>query len=223
MLRRALLGARHCPVCERRVRRFAGALGRKAARCPRCGSLERHRHLWLYLEREMAVTSAPLAVLHVAPDEGIDRRMAGLGNLRYVSGDLHGERGSQALDLTALTFEDAAFDLVIAFHVLEHIPDDARALGEIRRVLRPGGSALLQVPLRDGPTLEDPAADTPQARLARFGQEDHVRQYGADFPDRVAAAGLEPEAVEYALPAAELERFGIPADPAWWRFVRASR
>lgn len=159
----------------------------------------------------------------MAPDPGIDARMASLANLRYVSGDLLEGRGEQVVDLTALAFGDASFDLVIAFHVLEHVPDDARALAEIRRVLRPGGSALLQVPLRDGPTLEDASVDTPEGRLATFGQEDHVRVYGSDFPARVTAAGLHAEPVEYALAPGELERFGIPGDPRWWRFVRANR
>ena len=164
-----------------------------------------------------------LDVLHVAPDPGIDARMASLPNLRYVSGDLLEGRGAHVVDLTALAFADGSFDLVIAFHVLEHVPEDARALEEVRRVLRPAGVALLQVPLRDGRTLEDPAADTPEARRAMFGQEDHVRIYGSDFPARVAAAGLQAETVEYAPAPEDLDRFGIPADPAWWRFVRATR
>jgi SAM-dependent methyltransferase len=160
-------------------------------------------------------------VLHVAPDPRIDERMASLPALRYVSGDLLEGRGEHVVDLTALTFEDASFDLVIAFHVLEHVPDDARALAEIARVLRHGGSALLQVPLRDGPTLEDPSADTPQARRASFGQEDHVRLYGSDFTDRVAAAGLRAETVVYDVP--DRDRYGIPDDPRFWSFVRATR
>lgn len=205
------------------MRRFAGAQGRPAARCPRCGSLERHRHLWLYLEREVGIRSRALAVLHVAPDPGIDARMRGLANLRYVSGDLLEGRGEHVVDLTKLSFGDASFDLLIAFHVLEHVPDDGLALAEIRRVLRPGGSALLQVPLRDGPTLEDPSAATPEARAAMFGQEDHVRVYGSDFPDRVAAAGLRADAVEFELAPDERDRFGIPDDPRFWRFVRATR
>jgi SAM-dependent methyltransferase len=162
-------------------------------------------------------------VLHVAPDPGIDNRMAGLANLGYVSGDLLEGRGEHVVDLTALAFEDASFDLVIAFHVLEHVPDDAAAFSEIRRVLRPGGSALLQVPLRDGPTIEDPAVDTPEQRREVFGQEDHVRLYGTDFAARIAAAGLDPEAVAYELAPAERDRFGIPDDPGFWRFVRARR
>ena len=205
------------------MRRFADAQGRRAAQCPRCGSLERHRHLWLYLERELNIRQAPLRVLHVAPDPGIDARMASLPNLDYVGGDLLEGRGEHTVDLTRLAFPDASFDLLIAFHVLEHVPDDARAFTEIHRVLRPGGCALLQVPLRDGPTLEDPAADTPEARLATFGQEDHVRVYGEDFGERVAAAGLHAETVEYAPAPDEAERFGIPPDPRFWRFVRATR
>jgi SAM-dependent methyltransferase len=219
LARRRLIKRLSCPVCERRLRRFADAHGRPGARCPGCGSLERHRHLWLYLERELGITGAALDVLHVAPDPGIDARMASLANLGYVSGDLLEGRGALRIDLLDLAFGDASFDLVIAFHVLEHVPDDARAFEEIARVLRPSGSALLQVPLRDGPTLEDPSVDTPDARLARFGQEDHVRLYGDDFPDRIAAAGLEPEPVVYEVP--DRGRFGIPDDPRFWSFVRA--
>lgn len=201
------------------MRRFADAQGRAGARCPHCGSLERHRHLWLYLERELAITSAALDVLHVAPDPGIDRRMASLPNLRYVSGDLLEGRGALRIDLLDLDLPDASIDLLIAFHVLEHVPDDARALAEIARVLRPGGSTLLQVPLRDGPTLEDPAADTPEARLERFGQADHVRVYGDDFADRVAAAGLRISWVTFE--PEDRERYGIPDDPRFWSFLRA--
>ena len=96
------------------------------------------------------------------------------------------------LDAVALPFADARFDAVFANHVLEHIEDDARALAEIRRVLKPGGFALLQVPIaqRLARTLEDPSARTPAERERRFGQSDHVRLYGLDYPERLASAGF---------------------------------
>lgn len=158
--------------------------------------------------------------------------MRALGHLRYLSGDPDGERGPERIDLTALAFPAERFDLIIAFHVLEHVKDDAAAFREIHRVLRPGGIALLQVPTREGPTYEDAAVCSPQARLAAFGQEDHVRVYGDDFAARVRASGLAAHDVVYrdAIPSAERERFGLlhrhaedPLDPRLWTFVRAER
>lgn len=158
--------------------------------------------------------------------------MRGLGNLRYVSGDPDAERGTERIDLTALALPDGSFDLVIAFHVLEHVEDDAAAFREIHRVLRPGGVALLQVPTRPGPTFEDPSVRSPGERLAAFGQEDHVRVYGDDFAARVRASGLSAEDVVYrdAIPEPERVRHGLlhthaedPLDPRLWTFVRAEK
>ena len=206
-----------CPVCGRRLRGFATYAGREGARCPRCGSLERHRHLWLYLERECGVGCGPLRLLHVAPDGGIDARLRRTPQLDYVSGDLEGERGGSVIDLCALEFGDEHFDAAIVFHVLEHVPDDALALRELRRVLRPGGWALLQVPFREGSTVEEPAVLDPEERRARFGQSDHVRMYGEDFPARVRAAGFEVQRVEYreAIDPSERERFGLRYFEFW--------
>jgi ubiquinone/menaquinone biosynthesis C-methylase UbiE len=95
------------------------------------------------------------------------------------------------MDITAIPLADASVDLAIASHVLEHIPDDRRAMAELRRVVRPGGAALLMVPMEEGrPTYEDPAITAPADRLRAFGQEDHVRIYGDDFTDRLSAAGF---------------------------------
>ena len=98
-----------------------------------------------------------------------------------------------AADATALPYADARFDLVIANHVLEHIEDDWAALAEIRRVLRPGGSAILQVPVaqRLAVTREDPSIRDEEEREDAFGQWDHVRLYGLDYPQRLEKAGFE--------------------------------
>jgi SAM-dependent methyltransferase len=220
---------RACPVCGGRFLRFRAAQGRRGAACPRCGSLERHRHLWLYLQRRLDVESRPLATVHVAPDPALDRRLRACPG-EYVSGDLGAVRGERELDLTDLWLDDATVDLLIAYHVLEHIPDDAAAFREIARVLRPDGVALLQVPTRPGPTVEDPSAPPPE-RLRRFGQADHVRVYGDDFAARLGASGLRcaPDVFRDELAPRERERFGLvyvddpdPLRDALWTIWRCA-
>jgi SAM-dependent methyltransferase len=97
------------------------------------------------------------------------------------------------MDLTDIQYPDGAFDIVMVSHVLEHIPDDRRAMRELRRVTSPGGWALLQVPLRDGPTLEDPSITDPDERVRAFGQADHVRMYGPDIAERLTQGGFRVE------------------------------
>lgn len=138
--------------------------------------------------------------MHVAPEAGISERLREMP-IDYVSTDLESPRAMRHDDLTALPDADDSFDVVICNHVLEHIPDDLAAMREVHRVLRPGGFAVLQHPIfRRSHTLEDPAIATPEERLRVYGQEDHVRRYGWDFVDRLAAAGFaDVEAVEIEL------------------------
>jgi SAM-dependent methyltransferase len=150
----------------------------------------------------------------VAPDYGIHWRLAARPGLAYRAIDLYpgryGYAGAiEAGDLTALEEEDGSVDLLIANHVLEHIPDEARALAEIRRVLRPGGTALLQVPiaLKLDHTLEDPTADTPEARERVYGQADHVRLYGRDHPAHLERNGFRVEL--YAAPPEVCQRWRL--------------
>jgi SAM-dependent methyltransferase len=206
-------GARHvCPVCDAHVRRYlpegfdlpvlreldvVGAQHRPERTCPVCRSDSRTRLAWLYLSREVDLLDHPVRVLHVAPEIGLYARLAASPNVDYQPGDLEPELYPWAprlhgFDLTALPFPDADFDVVIANHVLEHVADDARALAEIRRVLRPGGWAMLAVPIAHklDTTREAPDASTPEARERLFGQSDHVRLYGRDFTTRLARAGF---------------------------------
>lgn len=205
------LGFRHrCPVCRTPLRAFVdGYEGRPQARCPRCDSLERHRHLWLFLERHTPlVADRSLAVLHFAPERGIGARLA-RGRPGYVSADL--EPGAMLqLDLQALDLPDASFDWIFCSHVLEHVPDDRAAMRELFRVLRPGGTAVIQVPTYSATTDEDPSLG-PDERVARFGQHDHVRIYGADVFDRLSDAGFAVERVLFRdeLSAREREKYGL--------------
>lgn len=183
-----------CPVCGGLARRFAPHRGRRDAECVHCGSLERHRSLWLWLRPRIPERAA---VLHVAPEPGLGARVRELP-VEYVSTDLESPHAMRHDDLTALPDTDGRFDIVICNHVLEHIPDDRRAMREIRRVLRPGGLAVLQHPVfARSRTLEDPAIVSPEERMRVYGQEDHVRRYGWDFVDRLRESGFtEVEAVE---------------------------
>jgi SAM-dependent methyltransferase len=187
-----------CPVCEGQFAKFMPRIkpsgpNRPGARCPGCGASERHRHLWLYLARRRDLFTEPLRVLHFAPEPRISKRLRRLSNLDYVSADLNSPRAMIKADITKLQFDSASFDVVICSHVLEHVPDDHGALLEIRRVLRPGGWAVILVPIDRGrsQTFEDPSIVTARDRERTFGQSDHVRVYGRDFPERLGRAGFE--------------------------------
>jgi SAM-dependent methyltransferase len=202
-----------CPVCERSARRFAPHRGRPHARCPHCGSLERHRVLWMWL-RDRVPPGAH--VLHVAPEPGLAQRLQELST-NYLSVDLDSPHAMKHCDVTEIPEPDASFDVVICNHVLEHVSDDRKAMRELRRVLRPGGLAVLQHPVHDRPdTYEDASVVDPGARLRVFGQEDHVRIYGWDMLDRLREAGFADVAVPEPCddyPPADRARYGLLPSP----------
>lgn len=182
---------RACPICGATGRFVAaGNPPRFDARCPDCGSFERHRLFALWLARNPGEV-AGRRVLHIAP-EAILRPMVRDRAARYVDGDRDPDRASTALDVEALAFQDGAFDTVICNHVLEHV-DHRKALAEFHRVLAPGGLAVLSFPLIEGWTesYENPAAREPAERVLHFGQWDHVRFFGADARDAIRAAGFD--------------------------------
>jgi SAM-dependent methyltransferase len=118
--------------------------------------------------------------------------------IEYLTADLLAPADRQ-LDITAIDLPDASFDVVICSHVLEHVPDDRRAMSEMLRVLRPGGRALVMVPYDlERPTHEDPSVSSPEERLRRFGQHDHVRRYGADLGERLSGEGFEVSEATFA-------------------------
>ena len=189
--------ARFCPACNSSVSLFApyGVHRRPDAQCPSCGSLERHRALWLYLRQMTDFLGRPLRVLAVAPDPFLERQAAALP-WDYLSVDIDPGRAMRQMDLTGLALPADDRDLVIAYHVLEHIVDDAAAIAEVARVLRPTGRAILEVPLAGEETDEELMAAPPAERALRYGQPDHVRIYGqSDFMRRLVHGGLDPEEV----------------------------
>jgi SAM-dependent methyltransferase len=202
-----------CPCCGGRFSRFMPGLSHRATRvCPRCGAQERHRALWLWMRERTDLFVREISILHWAPEYALQRSLSQLPNAAYVSADLEGHEAMQHMDITDVPFKDDAFDLIVCVHVLEHVPDDRRAMREMVRVLRPGGMALLLVPIvLEQPTLEDPAIDTPEERKRHYWQADHVRLYGGDFRDRLAEEGFSVEVDEWirTLDQPKLDRFGL--------------
>ncbi len=189
-----LRGSRfYCPLCGRGFRKFlpAGRPPRANAVCPGCGSLERDRLLWVALRELESRGDISLsgAMLHVAPEPVLANKFR--AGPDYVSIDRAAGRAMRAMDVTAIEFADETFDAVVCNHVLEHVPDDRAAMSEILRVLKPGGWGSLQVPIKGETTEEDLSITDPAERLRLYGQEDHVRQYGRDYHERLRAAGFD--------------------------------
>ena len=199
----------HCPACERSFRKFrtAGRERRRNAVCPGCAARERDRLASLFL-RDMAPTTR---ILHIAPEACLAERLRELAGGGYVSADLMRTDVHERLDMLALPHRDGTFGGVYCSHVLQDVRDDIRAMAEVFRVLAPGGWAILNVPVHGAKTKDHPdaprhvrAADDPRP-------PEHLRTYGRDFPERMAAAGFRVRVATAADLAAEAEqrRFGI--------------
>jgi SAM-dependent methyltransferase len=189
-----MMGRRfECPCCGGRFRTLlpAGIDRRPNARCPRCGSLERHRLIALFLRERTDFFRRSLRVLDVAPEEWMQTQLRRAPGIEYLSIDLESTLAMRQMDVTRLELPDASFDVIFCNHVLEHVPDDLAAMRELLRVLKPGGWAILQTPFDPARerTDEDPAVTDPDERLRRFGQRDHVRTYGRDLFERLASCG----------------------------------
>lgn len=184
---------RYCPCCRASVRRFLpyGLERREEARCPVCAALERHRLIWLYFTQKTDLfDGTPRKMLHVAPEPQLSRHFSSKEYIDYLSADLMNPRAMVKMDITDIQYPDNTFDVIYCSHVLEHVPDDRKAMREFHRVLKPGGWAILQVPITAETTFEDPTVTSPEERERLFGQHDHVRRYGPDYKDRLADAGF---------------------------------
>ena len=182
---------RICNVCGHRGRfQAAGKPRRIDARCPKCGSAERYRLLALWLDRHGGFLRHA-HMLHFAPEAGLAFMLKTRVG-RYRSADIAPGRADLVLNIEAIAAPDESYDCVVCSHVLEHV-EDRRALLEIRRVLKPGGVALIMLPVIEGwaTTYENPKVTTPEERKRHYGQADHVRYYGADVRDRIRGAGFQ--------------------------------
>lgn len=191
---------------------------REHALSPGTLSLERHRLMWLYLKNETSFFTEKLNVLHIAPEQSFYPIFKKMANLTYVAADLSSPLADVKADITHLPFADESFDVIFCNHVLEHIPDDHKAMQELYRVMKTGGWGIFQVPqdVKASVTYEDFTITDPKERAKHFGQYDHVRIYGTDYFDRLKNVGFLVEAVDmtqkigedlyqkYSLPQGEL-------------------
>jgi SAM-dependent methyltransferase len=188
---------------------------RPNALSPSTLSLERHRLMWLYLreETDFFMKDNQQKVLHIAPEQCFYKRFRKQKNLDYLTSDLDSPLADVQADICNLPFEDNEFDVIFCNHVLEHIPDDKKAMAELYRVMKPGGRGIFQVPqdINRKETFEDDSITNKEERTRIFGQYDHVRVYGLDYFDRLREAGFTVKEIDYTKKIAPdlLERYAL--------------
>jgi SAM-dependent methyltransferase len=193
-----------CPICKNQFKRFLSYGSKKAQRpnvlCPYCLSLERHRLLWLYLNQKTNFFTAPLKVLHIAPEQCFYHRFKRLKNIEYVTGDLESPLAQHHFDLHDIPFDDHSFEVVLCNHVMEHVEDYHQCMTELHRVMKPGGWAIMQVPIdhSNEKTYEDMNITSPAEREEHFWQKDHLRLFGRDYPKKLEEAGFKVRCDEFA-------------------------
>ena len=173
--------------------------------CPSCDAFDRERLTALYLEQAF-VSLDPRAryrLIEFAPAHSLHRMIRRHAFIEYRSADLlNPDVQDRGVDLTDMPrYPDASVDVFLCSHVLEHIPDDRKAMRELNRVLKPQGFGVLLVPLFPDvhETHEDPQIETLEARWKYYGAGDHVRQYGKqDFVHRLEEAGFSVDQLDVA-------------------------
>ena len=173
---------------------------RKNVLAPGTFSLERHRLFWIYLKNETDFFSATKKkVLHFAPEQAFYHQYKKIKKIDYTTTDLFSPLADVKADICNLPFKDKEFDYIFCNHVLEHIPDDNKAMSELFRVLAPNGIGIFQIPqdLSRKFTFEDDSVTNPKERAIIFGQYDHVRVYGRDYFDKLREIGFNVAAIDY--------------------------
>jgi len=186
---------------------------RKNALSPSTLSLERHRLMWLFLKNETSffTSSKKIKTLHIAPEQCFLKIFKKQKNLDYITSDLESPIADVKADICNLPFKDDSFDVVFCNHVLEHIPDDKKAMQELFRVLKKGGFGVFQIPqdMSRENTFEDASITDKEERTKIFGQYDHVRVYGRDYFNKLRSVGFKVKEVDYTqrITPEELDRF----------------
>jgi len=186
---------------------------RKNALSPSTLSLERHRLMWLFLKDETNFfnSTKKLKVLHIAPEQCFLDLFKKQKNLEYITSDLESPIADVKADICDLPFKENEFDVVFCNHVLEHIPDDTKAMQELYRVMKKGGFGVFQIPqdLSRDVTFEDNSITDKDERAKIFGQYDHVRVYGKDYFNKLRSEGFKVDEVDYTkkIDSKQIERF----------------
>ena len=202
-------GDKYCNVCGNSVKAFLplgikedlfkqhhiiGGGYRKNCTCPCCGVGDRERWLYYVLKNKTDIFRISGRVLHFAPEYYMKKEIGQNGNVDYYMCDIAPGQGMHIIDITDIPFREQTFDYVISNHVMEHVPNEAAAVSEIKRVLKQGGRWIFSFPIcTDQKTYEDETIVLPKDRLREYGQEDHVRLYGFDYKERFEKYGLKLE------------------------------
>ena len=205
---------KECPVCGCRRRKFLPygyVTSRENALCPSCLALERHRLIWLWIERETDLLSHPKKMLHIAPEVALMRKFKHIYAANrdlYTTADLESPLATLHFDVQQIPLPDSSFDVIICNHLLEHVESDHQALCELYRIMRHGGWGIILSPIDEDreTTFEDDSITDEAERTRIFGQYDHRRIYGRDYADRLRRAGFEIEVIDYAAQLSPAER-----------------
>ena len=185
-----------CPICESEILAFLpyGIKTRANAMCPNCRSLERHRGAYLLLKEKTNYLEKHTKMLHFAPEGFLAKLFSSKKNIDYLPVDIDPNlwHVKEKMDIQDINYPDNTFDLIYCSHVLEHIPDDKKAMNELFRVMKHDGAAIIMTPLKHSKeTLEDPSINTPELRLKYYLQSDHQRLYGFDIKEKLENAGFK--------------------------------
>lgn len=215
-----------CPICNVKLRKFLpyGNKGLENRLCPSCLSLERHRLLWLWLNEKTDFFSGKHKMLHIAPEQPFIKRFRKLKNIDYTTADLVSPLADVKLDVQNIPYPDNTFSIIFCNHVLEHVENDIIAMKEIYRVLKKRGWAVMQVPVdwnRDK-TFEDSSIVDPKEREKYFGQYDHLRFHGTDYPDRLRSVGFDVDNNDFLkrFSAEEKEFYRLPSREMIWQAMK---
>ena len=163
-----------CPICGYHGP-FMDKNNRPRAKCPKCGELERARMAMLVIDKHFDDNKAAKTdVLHISPENFL-RKIFKKKYKSYISGDLYRLDVDKQFNIENIPFSDSSFDLVFASHVLEYVENDTQAISEIKRVLRPGGIAMLPVPVKQEKTID--YDERPKNKR-------NIREIGIDYFDR---------------------------------------
>lgn len=185
---------RQCPICEKKLKKFI-SLKNGDDLCPFCGSLARHRRLWTLITPLLA---PGISVLDFSPPLCFYKKLKLVGDIIYMATDFEKEFTADLnLDITNIKLSSNSVDLILCYHVLEHIPDDKKAMSELYRILKSPGKCFIQTPFNEDDIYEDFSKVSKEERRLRFGQDDHVRIYSiGSLKERLANAGFRIEVLQ---------------------------